>query len=80
MNVNSSTSNISDTLVSLAPTDLLNYRTERYDGGGFSASLSQFEPEDVSLLIRLYNSVKKRMICGFTCAMTQTMTCCESIS
>ena len=50
---------IPETLQTLAPTDLEVYRKERYDGGGFSASLAQFAPEDVSLIIRLYTVVKK---------------------
>ena len=51
--------NISNELLNLAPTDLIIYRTERYDGGGFGVSLSQFVPEDVSLIIQLYSAVKK---------------------
>jgi K+-sensing histidine kinase KdpD len=50
---------IPKTLQTLAPTNLEVYREERYNGGGFSASLAQFAPEDVSLIIRLYTVVKK---------------------
>jgi len=50
---------ISDLYFSLAPTDLLIYRSDRYRGEGFGVSLRDFAPEDVALLIRLYGSIKK---------------------
>jgi hypothetical protein len=51
--------NIPKTLLTLASTDLEVYRKERYDGSGFSVSLAQLAPEDVALIIQLYNVVKK---------------------
>ena len=42
----------------LASTDLKNNRSRRYDGAGFSISLHDMAPEDVSLILRLYNSLK----------------------
>lgn len=42
----------------LASTDLKNNRPSRYDGGGFSVSLNDMVPEDVSLILRLYQSLK----------------------
>lgn len=48
-----------DYFVSLAPTDLIVKRSERYDGSGFSASLKDFAPEDVSALLQTYNTVKR---------------------
>jgi hypothetical protein len=51
--------NIPDTFLSLASTNLRVFRPERYDGGGFGVSLTQFAPEDVSLIIQLYDVVKK---------------------
>lgn len=42
----------------LASTDLKNNRSSRYDGGGFSVSLNDMVPEDVSLVLRLYQSLK----------------------
>jgi signal transduction histidine kinase len=50
---------ISDLYFSLAPTDLLIYRSDRYGGEGFGVSLQDFAPEDISLLIGLYGSIKK---------------------
>ena len=44
---------------SLAPTNLKIQRQDRYDGSGFDVSLSKFAPEDVSVIIRLYNAVKR---------------------
>ena len=44
--------------LNLAPTDLKNNRQERYDGGGFSISLNDMVPEDVSLVLRIYQSLK----------------------
>ncbi len=44
--------------LNLASTDLKIYRQERYDGGGFSVSLNALAPEDVSLVLRLYQSLK----------------------
>ena len=48
-----------DLYFSLAPTELLIYRSDRYGGEGFGVSLREFAPEDVALLLRLYNSIKK---------------------
>lgn len=42
----------------LAPQDLEINRKTRYDGGGFSVSINDFAPEDISLLIQVYQSVK----------------------
>lgn len=42
----------------LAPTDLLSYRSFRYDGGGFDISLKDLAVEDVSLIAQIYNSLK----------------------
>lgn len=50
---------ISETYFSLAPTDLLVYREDRYRGEGFGVSLRDFAPEDVALLIRLYQDIKE---------------------
>ncbi len=47
-----------DVYLSLAPTTLLVKRQERYDGGGFDISLRDLAPEDVSLVIRIYQTVK----------------------
>lgn len=44
--------------LSLAPVDLTIERSDRYDGGGFSISLNDLAPEDVSLVIRAYQAVK----------------------
>ena len=44
--------------LNLAPTNLNNNRQERYDGSGFSISLNDMVPEDVSLVIRIYQSLK----------------------
>lgn len=44
--------------LSLAPTALRVKRQERYDGGGFDISLRDLAPEDVSLVIRVYQTVK----------------------
>ena len=46
------------TYLDLAPTHLRNRRENRYDGGGFDISLGALDPEDVSLIIRIYRSVK----------------------
>ena len=51
--------NLPELYYSLAPTDLIVYRAERYDGGGFGVSLNDFAPEDVSAIIQMYNAVKK---------------------
>jgi K+-sensing histidine kinase KdpD len=51
--------NVSSELMTLAPTDLTVYRTERYDGGGFDVSLTQFAPEDIARVMQLYSAVKK---------------------
>lgn len=50
---------IPDLYFSLAPTELLIYRSDRYGGEGFGVSLKDFAPEDIALLLRLYNSIKK---------------------
>lgn len=50
---------VSEVLQSLAPAGLPLYRAQRYDGGGFSVSLRQFAPEDISLIIQLYTAVKR---------------------
>ncbi len=47
-----------DFYLNLASTDLIINRQERYDGGGFSVSLNDLAPEDVSLVLRLYQSLK----------------------
>lgn len=47
-----------DIYLSLAPTTLHVRRQDRYDGGGFSISLRDLAPEDVSLVIRVYQNVK----------------------
>lgn len=44
--------------LNLAPTELKNHRQNRYDGGGFSISLNDLVPEDVSLVLRIYQSLK----------------------
>ncbi len=44
--------------LNLASTNLKINRQERYDGGGFSVSLNALAPEDVSLVLRLYQSLK----------------------
>ena len=44
--------------LSLASTHLKINRQERYDGGGFTVSLNALAPEDVSLVLRLYQSLK----------------------
>lgn len=46
-------------LLALAPEDLINYRSTRYEGDGFNVTLKDFVPEDAALLIRLYNTVRK---------------------
>ena len=51
--------NLPELYYSLAPTDLIVYRAERYDGGGFGVSLNDFAPEDVSAIIQMYNAVKE---------------------
>lgn len=51
-------STIPDTLHQLAPSDLKILRKERYDGGGMSVSLRDFDPEDISLILRVYSTVK----------------------
>ncbi len=50
---------IQKTLLPLAPADLQIHRKDRYDGSGFDITLSQFAPEDVSLIIQLYHAVKR---------------------
>ncbi len=47
-----------DIYLSLAPTTLHIKRQERYDGSGFDISLRDLAPEDVSLIIRVYQTVK----------------------
>jgi hypothetical protein len=42
----------------LVSTDLKIHRSSRYDGGGFSLSLDTLVPEDVSLVLRVYHSLK----------------------
>ncbi len=54
-----STPPVPDVLLSLASTNLQVQRQDRYDGGGFGVSLSKFAPEDVSIIIQLYNAVKR---------------------
>ncbi len=44
--------------LNLASTNLKINRQERYDGGGFGVSLNELAPEDVSLVLRLYQSLK----------------------
>ena len=44
--------------INLASTNLKINRQERYDGGGFTVSLNDLAPEDVSLVLRLYQSLK----------------------
>ncbi len=44
--------------LNLTGTDLKINRQERYDGSGFSVSLSDMAPKDVSLVLRLYQSLK----------------------
>lgn len=53
------TSKISENLWNLAPTNLVSRRSERYDGGGFHVRLNYFAPEDIALVLQLYQSVKK---------------------
>ncbi|MGK7933514.1 MAG: hypothetical protein AB4041_19060, partial [Microcystaceae cyanobacterium] len=42
----------------LASTGLKIHRSHRYDGGGFSLSLNALVPEDISLVLRVYHSLK----------------------
>lgn len=49
---------MSDIYTQLAPTNLSVHRQDRYDGGGFSITLDHMVPEDVSLVIRLYQSLR----------------------
>lgn len=44
--------------LNLTSTDLKINRQDRYDGGGFTVYLSDMAPEDVSLVLRLYQSLK----------------------
>ncbi len=44
--------------LNLASTDLQNNRSIRYDGGGFSISFNDMVAEDISLVMRLYQSLK----------------------
>lgn len=60
MDSRQTTNTLSDELLrSLAPTSLQIQRQNRYDGGGFGVSLSKFAPDDVSIIIQLYNAVKR---------------------
>jgi hypothetical protein len=51
--------NIADTLYTLAPTDLENYRPERYDGSGFSISINDLVPADQVVIRQLYQGIKQ---------------------
>jgi len=42
----------------LAPGDLKILRKERYDGGGMSVKLKDFDPEDIALILRVYKAIK----------------------
>ena len=42
----------------LAPKDLQIRRSDRYDGGGMSVPLKTFDPEDISLILQVYNTIK----------------------
>jgi len=44
--------------LNIAPQDLRIARTTRYDGGGFSVSINDFAPGDISILLQVYQSVK----------------------
>ncbi len=46
-------------LINLAPTNLINFRSDRYDGGGFSVHMRDFSLEDVSVVLQVYRTVKK---------------------
>ncbi len=48
-----------DENIALAPTDLAVKRTDRFDGTGFSVKLSRFAHEDVELIKRTYEVVKR---------------------
>jgi len=48
-----------ETLKNLATNNLTNYRSDRYDGGGFSVQMHDFSLEDVSLVLQIYRTVKK---------------------
>ncbi len=50
--------NNSEIYFNLADTNLKNNRPSRYDGGSFSVSLNDMVPEEVSLILRLYQSLK----------------------
>ncbi len=45
-------------LLDLAPTELPNYRTDRYDGGGLGLSLEAFVPADRDLFRAVYAQVQ----------------------
>ena len=51
-------SKMPDILHQLAPNDIDIRRTERYDGGGMGVLLKDFDPEDISLILRVYNTIK----------------------
>jgi signal transduction histidine kinase len=44
--------------LTLAPTNLRNKNTARYDGTGFSATLSEFSEEDRQILTKIYQNIK----------------------
>lgn len=48
-----------DLYLNLAPTNLRVRREDRYDGGGFSVSLTDLALEDVSSIIQIYQAVKR---------------------
>ena len=52
-------SNIPTHYLNLAPTDLRVRREDRYDGSGFSVNLSDLAAEDMSLVIQVYQAVKR---------------------
>jgi hypothetical protein len=50
---------MTDLIQSLAPTDLVVYRPDRFDGGGFSVGLTDLASEDVSLILQVYQGVRQ---------------------
>lgn len=48
----------STTYLKLAPTNLVSYRSFRYDGGGFDIKLQELSVEDVSLIAQIYSALK----------------------
>lgn len=49
---------IPNALHQLASNDLEIRRAERYDGGGMGVLLKDFDPEDISLILSTYNTIK----------------------